>query len=177
MLREHFSSSLDQVLAKSLRWVEGRPVWIRPAFYGVALLFGFMIWRGGLVIMPVLIVYFLAKDPSFLVHRLLPALFFFVPAAGFLGGLLYGTSEPLLRPLGRVGKVIRLVLGVFVYAVLLTFVIVPLMDPKQTASWSSSEDWIIAGGIGLLAGLVLGIQAVFGGSDKARGHSGDAGAA
>jgi len=119
-----------------------------------------MIWRGGLIVIPILVVYLLVKEPSLLIHRVLPTLFVFVPAAGFLGGLLYGATGPLLRPLGGFGTVVRFILGTWVYCILLIFVIIPLLDPTEHTSWASSGDWALSAGMGVVFGSVMGIQAV-----------------
>ena len=159
MLKEHLSSSLGEILTRLFAWVEERPEWLRPAFLGAGLVLAFIVWRGGLIVLPIVCLVLLFKNPALLVHKVLPLFLLYVPGAGFVGGLLYGIAGPVARHLGRAGKVLQFVLGTWVYCVLLIFVIMPFIDDKPRPALTSTEDWALSGGMGLLFGLVLGIQA------------------
>ena len=162
MLKEFFKNSLTDILVGFFEWVEGRPRWLRPAFYGAGLIYAFMIWRGGLIILPLLFLYGLFKEPALLFKTAIPLLLVYVPGAGFLGGLMYSATDPLLRHFGRGGKILQYVLGTWVYCVLLVFLIMPLFDKmskERAAPSAPTEDWIISGVMGLLFGVTLGIVA------------------
>jgi hypothetical protein len=159
--KEHPWSSLGDRLIQLGTWIERAPVWLRPAFFGVGLLVAFALARGALVVIPIIVVVLLFKNPSILVHRALPLLFYLV-AAGFLGGLLYGVSGLFLRYLGRVGRLIQFILGTTVYFIFLVFFIGPVLDNTKPPPISSSEDWYFIGIMGVGIGLVLGLSMMFG---------------
>ena len=160
MLREHLSTSLWDIVQRLATWVERLPRWLRPAFFGAGLVFAFMAWRGGLIVFPIALLVLLFKDPGLLVQKVLPLFLLYAPGAGFLGGLLYGITEPALRHLGRVGKMLQFILGTWVYCVVLVFFIMPIIDAKDTASISSTANWLISGGMGIIFGLALGSGAM-----------------
>jgi len=119
-----------------------------------------MLWRGGLVLLPIVFVYLLIKNPAVLM-KVLPLLIY-VPGAGFLGGLLYGITAPALRPLGKAGSMLQFILGTWVYCVLLVFFIMPVIysiQGKPSDNLSNSARWIISGGMAVIFGLALGIGA------------------
>jgi hypothetical protein len=84
VLSTHLSSSFVDVLGRFSALVEKLPRWLRPAFYGAGLIFVFMLWRGGLVAIPILFAWLLFTHPATLFHQLLPLIFVYVPGAGFL---------------------------------------------------------------------------------------------
>ena len=159
MLIGHLSSSLWDLVERLLRWVDRLPRWLRPAFLGAGLVYAFMIWRGALIVLPVWFVYLLFKNPTLLLHQVLPVFLVYAPGAGFLGGLLYGLSEPVLGWLGRFGKIVQFILGTWVYCVVLVFFIMPVIDAKDMASTSTTENWLISAGMGVVFGLAIGISA------------------
>ncbi len=159
MFAEHFSSSLWDVVDRLVTWIERLPRWLRPAFLGAGLIYAFMIWRGALIVLPIVFLYLLFKDPTSLFHQVLPVLLLYAPGAGFLGGLLYGITDPVLRHLGRPGKILQFILGTWVYCVVLVFYIMPIIDVKYGASGSSTENWLSSAGMGVVFGLALGISA------------------
>ena len=165
LAKEHPWSSLSDRLIQLGIWIERSPVWLRPAFFGVGLLLVFALSRGALLVIPILVVVLLLKDPSVLVHRALPLLLYLV-AAGFLGGLLYGVSGLFLKYLGRAGRLIQFILGTTVYFFFLVFFISPVLDNTRRPPISSSEDWYFIGIMGLGIGLVLGLRTMF---DDAKG--------
>ena len=160
LAKEHPWSSLGDRLIQLGTWIERSPVWLRPAFFGVGLLLVFALTRGALVVIPILVLVLLFRDPSILIHRALPLLLYLV-AAGFLGGLLYGVSGLLLKYLGRVGRLIQFVLGATVYFFFLVFFIAPVLDNTKPPPISSSEDWYFIGIMGFGIGLVLGLRMMF----------------
>jgi hypothetical protein len=114
--------------------------------------------RGGLIILPIAIVYLAIREPS----QLGPMLFLLllvVPATGFLGGLAYGVVGRFTKPWGRPGHVMQFVAGAWVYCVLLVFIIMPWMEPTNATSIFSVGDWVMASGMGVLFGTVLGVSA------------------
>ena len=161
MIREHLSSSLGDVFTRFVGWVERRPSWLRPAFYGAGLVYMFMLWRGGLIVLPIAAVWLLFTHPATL-FQALPLFLVYVPGAGFLGGLLYGATNPVLGRLGRPGKIVQFILGTWVYCVLLVFFISPFIDridPKPSYTASVTENWVISGAMGVLFGSVIGFSA------------------
>ena len=165
LAKEHpWHSLTDRLIQLGLR-IERSPVWLRPAFFGVGLLLVFALARGALVVIPILVVVLLFTNPSVLVHTALPLLFYVV-AAGFLGGLLYGVSGLFLKYFGRAGRLIQFILGTTVYFIFLDFFIVPVLDHTKRPPISSSEDWYFIGIMGIGIGLTLGLRFMF---DDAKG--------
>ncbi len=161
MLREHFSTSLADLLRRVTARVDQLPPWLRPAFFGAGFVFALMLWRGGLIVLPIAFVYLLVKNPPILL-KLLPLIFIYVPGAGFLGGLLYGITERALRPLGKTGRILQFILGTWIYCALLIFFIMPLLAPfdaRASTPISTPAKWIISGCLGVFFGLTLGINA------------------
>jgi len=161
MLRDHLWVPLDERMEQLRRWIERRPTWLRPAFFGVGMLFMFAVARGGLVILPILFIIALFKDPRFLFHQAVPVFFLYLPLAGFLGGLLYGVSAPVLKHLGRLGRLLQYVLGALVYFIFLVFFISPLLHESQAPPLSSTSDWYFIGVMGVGIGLVMWLSATF----------------
>ena len=159
MLRGHLSSSLWEIIQRLADWVERLPRWLRPAFFGAGFIYAFMIWRGALFVFPIAFVYLLFANPALLFRQMLPVLFIYAPGAGFLGGLLYGLTEPLMEPLGKVGRMIQFVLGTWVYCVILVFFIMPIIEPNEAAATSATANWIISAIMGLVFGVALGVGA------------------
>ena|SRR2546430_5190918 len=160
MLRDHLWVSTGDRIAQLARWIERRPPWLRPAFFGVGLLLAFVVARGGLILLPILFVVLLVKDPRLLFHQALPVFFFYLPVAGFFGGLLYGVSAPVLKHLGRAGRVVQYILGASVYFIVLVFFISPLLDSSKSPPLSSRGDWYFIGIMGVGVGLILGLSAM-----------------
>ncbi len=160
MLREHLWVSTGERIAQFARWIAHRPPWLQPAFFGVGLLFAFVLARGGLIVLPILCVVLLIEDPRLLIHVVLPVFFLYLPAAGFLGGLLYGVSARVLKRLGRAGRVIQYMLGATIYFIVLVFFISPLLDNSKTPSLSSRGDWYFIGAMGVGVGLVMALSAL-----------------
>ena len=152
----HWQRSLGDILAILSRWVQSRPAWLRPALYGALLIYGFVIWRGGLIILPIAIPILFFLDRA-LLGRLLLAIFILAPAGGFAGGLVWGTLSPLLARLGKAGRVLKFVVGTWVYAAVLVFVIIPTIEPGK--HMSPALAWGFIGGWGLFMGIAMGLQA------------------
>ena len=160
MLQEHLSASLWDLVSRFADWVERLPRWLQSAVFGAGLIFAFMVWRGGLIAIPITFLYLLLTDPALLIHKVIPVMLIYAPGAGFLGGLLYGITQPGLRYLGKAGKLLQFIIGTWAYCVVLIFLIMPIIDPKEAASTSTKENWIVSGGMGLVFGLALGIGAM-----------------
>ena len=158
VIRQHFSKSLEQVVQDVFEWVKRQPRPIRAALGGAALVYMFIIWRGGLIILPIAAAILLLFKPAVLLQGLLFVLVV-APGAGFLGGLLYGATEPFLRPFGRAGRVIRFVLGTWVYCLLLVFFIIPAVKSEDRMPVSKPGGWIISGFLALLFGIGIGLSA------------------
>jgi hypothetical protein len=153
--RHHFQRSLTDVLAALFQWVQGRPSWLRPALYGSLLMYGLVIWRGGLILVPIGTVVLFIHDRA-LMWRLLLTILVLAPAGGFAGGLVWGALTPLLNPLGKVGKVFKYVVGTWIYAALLVFLIIPTVKPTENIP--PAVAWGFVAGWGLLIGICMGLQ-------------------
>jgi hypothetical protein len=141
-----------------IRRVEAAPAWLRPGLYGASFVYLFIVQRGGLVVLPILLVIVAATRPRELLV-VLPALFIVAPAAGFVGGLFYGVTGLLVSRLGRTGRVLQFIAATWVYCVLLVFVIMPWIEPGSTSDLPTGVNWAIATGMGVLFGTVLGVSA------------------
>jgi hypothetical protein len=141
---------------QSLRaWVEERPRWLHAPLMGVFLVYGFVLLRGGLVVLPiVLLVYFFGSSSTrATLGPTLLAVLIYVPAAGFLGGLLVSALRPILRHFGVVGRYLQFIVGTWGYCVVLVFAIMPALDPQDRFQWSEPSGWIISGLMGVFFGL------------------------
>ena len=137
-------------------WVEERPQWLHAPLMGVFLIYGFVLLRGGFVVLPiVLLVYVFGSSPTrATLGPILLAVLVYAPAAGFLGGLLVNVLRPILRRLGSVGRYLQFIVGTWTYCVVLVFAIMPAVDAKNTYRWSEPGGWIISGLMGVFFGLV-----------------------
>src|SRR6266567_2457416 len=100
MIPQFFQRSLAQILVDVFDFVESRPPWLRPPLYGALLIYAFEMWRGVLILGPIVLVILAIKQPSTAWHMLL-VLIVLAPAAGFAGGLLYILPRPLTKHLGK----------------------------------------------------------------------------
>ena len=158
MIKKHLSKSLAEVHGGVRRAVEKCPQWLQPPLAGVALITSLMLWRGGIFVLPFAILGYVFGSPetrATLGPILLVALVY-VPAAGFVGGMLVAIFRPILRALGVVGKYVQFILGTWVYCVALVFVIMPKLEPGDQPLPNSAR-WLISGIMGVVFGLAAAI--------------------
>jgi hypothetical protein len=173
MTRRHLSKSLKEVHGGLRDWVSQRPEWLQPPLFGALFIYAFVLWRGGIIILPLAFlgwVFGPASDRAFLGSLLLAALVY-APAAGFLGGLLFAGVRPLLKRLGAFGRYLEFIFGAWVYCVVLVFVIVPILKPADKVALASPAGWVISGIMAIVYGLAIGVTA---NDDKAKAQSSDA---
>src|SRR5882672_9313404 len=101
-LKDRVSHQLADIGARGLAWAERQPRILRPAIYGAAFIWFLILVRGGLVLLPLLLIVALVTDPASLLQFLIVALVL-APAGGFLGGLLFGVVSPITDRLGILG--------------------------------------------------------------------------
>ena len=131
--------------------VSDAPEWLQPALGGAGIVFLFMLARGGLVIIPLVLLIMAFTHPAQL-PLAIGLIFVMAPGAGFLGGLFYGVVGRLAGGFGRFGKYLQFAAGAWVYCMLLVFVIMPLIEPGSRAKLPPTVNLIIATGMGLLFG-------------------------
>ena len=153
----HLSRSLWDVMESFFGWLSRLPPWAQPPFFGALLIYAFEVWRGGLIVIPLLAAIGFFLDPNWTL-RMLFTLVVLAPAGGFLGGVLYSLIHPLTRRFKIVGVFIEHSLAAWGYLAVLWFVILPLIDPKNAGHLSDSGDWMAIGGLGILVGIVMGLQ-------------------
>jgi len=153
--------TLEDALDRVQEFVDSQPEWLRPGLYGASFIYLFMALRGGLILAPLLLVVIAVIDPHAFLYSIVPVFFFLAPASGFLGGLAYTATGPLFAAWGRVGRVLRVIAGTWVYCALLVFVISPVLDPEHAGSIHSSEDWMVASALGVFFGLLLGVSMTY----------------
>src|ERR1051326_2243746 len=113
MIREHFSKSLKEVHGGLRAWVLERPAWLQPPLMGALLVYGFVLWRGGLIVLPVAALTFVfgsPRDRAFF-GPLLLAVLVYAPAAGFVGGLIYAFAKPISNRLRGVRGELKIIFG------------------------------------------------------------------
>src|SRR5439155_25996465 len=143
------------------------PQWLQPPLLGVVLITSLMLWRGGIIVLPLAILGYVfgsAETRATLGPLLLIALAY-VPAAGFAGGVLVALFRPLLRALGRAGKYLQFILGTWVYCVVLVFVIMPKLKPGDPPLPNSAA-WLIS----TIMGIIFGLAAAIGWYSKKEGQ-------
>jgi len=157
LVRTHLSKSLKEVHGGLRGWVSRRPEWLQPPLYGALLVYGLILWRGGIVALPIgVITYaFGSAETRGVVGPILLAGLVYAPGAGFLGGLGVAILRPLLRRLGALGKYVETIFGVWVYCAVLVFVIVPILKPADKVPITSPVGWILSGIMGIVFVLAL----------------------
>src|SRR5438094_298426 len=100
-LRSQLGRSFGDTLIWMFGFVEGRPAFLRPAFYGAFFIWTLILFRGGLIVLPIALPILFFTDRQ-LFGPLLLTFLVLAPAGGFLGGLLYSAVSPIAN---------RLVLG------------------------------------------------------------------
>jgi hypothetical protein len=162
MIREHFTKSLKEVHGGLRAWVLERPAWLQPPLMGALLVYGFVLWRGGLIVLPVAALTFVfgsPRDRAFF-GPLLLAVLVYAPAAGFVGGLIYAFAKPISNRLGGFGKYLKFILGAWAYSVVLIFFIMPVLRPTDRMSLSDPAGWVLSMVVAVVFGLALGAQSV-----------------
>jgi hypothetical protein len=159
MIPRFLRQSLGEIIVRVFDFVESRPSWLRPPLYGAVFIYAFEMWRGALILGPILLVGLAIKEPS-TAWRLLLVLVALAPAAGFAGGLLYILPRPLTKHLGKAGTLIQCLFAGFGYGAFLTFLIVPVMDSKPFPPLSDGSEWFVAGLIGVIGGLAIGVPMI-----------------
>ncbi len=132
---------LDSLAIRCKAWIE-RFIWL------------LILARGGLILLPILLVVGLFTDPALVLRFLLVALVI-APGSGFVGGLLYGIMSPLAGRLGIIGAVLKFSVAAAVYLFVLVVAIVPVLDGKNTFVVPDSSDWWFIGLVAILMGIVL----------------------
>jgi hypothetical protein len=134
--------------------IDSFPLWMRPPFYGMFLVYG-MIFARVILVLPVALIVLLAAGPE----GILKVIWILIVAglAGFAGGVAFTLVHPLLRRLGRVGAILTGWVCVFSYL----SVIVPAVsqDPASRHYFDMRNpiDWGITVALSVIFGSVLGI--------------------
>jgi hypothetical protein len=160
VMRHHFSKSLKEVHGGLQSWVLERPAWLQPPLRGALLIYGFVLWRGGLIVVPIALLVFLfgpSADRAVIGPALL-AILVYAPAAGFLGGLAYASTKSILDRLGAFGRYLKFILGTWVYCVVLVFFIAPVFKPEDRTPLSDPFGWVISAAMAVVFGLALSVQ-------------------
>ena len=153
-LRSQLGRSFGDTLIWMFGFVEGRPAFLRPAFYGAFFIWTLILFRGGLIVLPIALPILFFTDRQ-LFWPLLLTFLVLAPAGGFLGGLLYSAVSPIANRLGLVGRIMKFTVAAWAYLVVLVFVIMPLVDRKHAGSLNDRGDWIFIGAFGLLLGIAI----------------------
>ncbi len=156
-IRTHFSRSLADTVAWMFAWVEDQPAVLRPGYYGALFIWALIIFRGGLVVLPILLIVLFFIDRQTLLRSLL-VFCVLAPASGFAGGFLYGMVAPLVRRLGVFGSTVKFAIAASCYFIALFFLIVPLMRNEPRPPLADSETWTLIGILGVGMGIVLALS-------------------
>ncbi len=155
-VRAHFERSFGDTLMWMFGFVENRPKFLRPAFYGAFFIWALILFRGALIVLPIALPILFFTDRQ-LFWQLILVFLVLAPAGGFTGGLLYSLVSPIANPLGVVGAVVKFTFAAWGYLIVLVYAIMPVIDRKENVSFTNSGDWIFIGGFGLLMGIVLAV--------------------
>jgi len=157
-LRSHFGRSFGQTLQWMFQFVENQPAFLRPALYGAFFIWALILFRGGLIVLPIALpILFFSNRHLF--WQLLLTFLVLAPAGGFAGGLLYGLISPIANRLGVVGTALKFTVAAWAYLVVLVFVIIPFVEPEKHRIVGDSGDWVFIGGFGLVLGIALTVGA------------------
>jgi hypothetical protein len=156
------SPSLSDRLIALADWADSRPRWLRHGLFGAGLVYAYALSRGalGALALLVAVVFLFATGRQSEAWRFLFAVGVLAPAGGFLGGLVYTAFQPVADYLGALGRFLQRTAAGIGYAVILVFVIVPVLplDAKEHHSVPPLANGIIAGLIGLAIGAVMSIS-------------------
>jgi len=152
--RSHFSRSFGETVTWMFGWVENRSAWLRPALYGPLFIWALILFRGGLVVLPIALPVLFFQDREFF-WRLVLTLSVLAPAGGFAGGLLFGLVSPIASRLGAVGTVLKFTVAAWAYLIVLAFVIIPVIEPHKRFTLRDPWDWAFIGGFGFALGIAL----------------------
>src|SRR5205823_13503609 len=81
-IRTHFSRSFTDTVMWMFTWVEDQPAFLRPAYYGALFIWAFILFRGGLLVLPILLPVLFFTDRRMLWGFLL-VFCLLAPAGGF----------------------------------------------------------------------------------------------
>ncbi len=138
--------------------IESAPAWLRPGLYGALFVFGLMFARGLVFILPIALLVLAFTHPE-QIPKLLAGILVVVPIAGFLGGIAYSLVGQLAGRIGKTGQVLQYVAAAWVYCMLLVFIIMPWLDPPTVQALSFRANLVLASGMGVFFGLILGLVA------------------
>jgi hypothetical protein len=156
-IRTHFSRSLADTVTWMFAWAEDQPPVLRPAYYGALFIWALIIFRGGLVVLPILLLVVLFTDRQAFWQFLL-VFCVVAPASGFVGGFLYGMLGPLVNRLGIVGSIVKFAVAASCYFVALFFLIVPLLRNETRPPVTDPGTWTLVGILGVGMGVVLALS-------------------
>ena len=156
-VRDQISHSLEVRIPRVLGWVEDQPAVLRPAYYGTLFLWSVVLLRGGIIVLPALLLILLLTDRQAF-WQFSIVFFLLVPAAGFIGGLVYGVIAPLVKRLGIVGSIVKFAAAAACYFTVLFFLIVPLVGRGDRPALGDPETWREIGILAIGMGTVLALS-------------------
>ena len=131
---------MRNVLNRVGTWIEAAPGWLRPPLIGALIVVALTASRGGLFVIPIVVVILLLTSPTPLVHLgLVLLLFALAILGGALAGFSYSLSARVLKPIPLVGPYIAGIVTFFPYAVMVVGIVRllngnPVLGPPDVES-------------------------------------------
>ena len=121
-------------------WIEAAPGWLRPPLVGALIVVALTASRGGLFVIPIVVVFLLLTSPTPLVHLgLILLMFGLAILGGALAGFSYSFSARWLKQIPLIGPYVAGMVTFFPYGVMAVGIVrllngEPVLGPPDGAS-------------------------------------------
>jgi hypothetical protein len=147
---------MNGLFGRTFTWIESQPEWLRPILYGAVTIPAAVILRGGLILIPVLVLAAVIRGQPIAQDLLLVTVAFMLAVAGgAASGAVYSLIGRHVRELGVVGPYLAGWLSCWPY-VLVLLAILRLEKARPVAASLDRGEGIVLVGMTFWVGLLVG---------------------